>query len=128
VRDGERQYGKNGLLHEQRFRVGHDPMRKRANGQWETAELGRANLAKAAHSHRRGIAARRRVAEADLKLVDVPALGVKFPGPEANGELMLSAVNDVPGTALKAGETRGARAVFATLQPIARRRDPKPLN
>jgi hypothetical protein len=103
-------------------------VRKRANGQWEAAEFGRANLAKAVHSHRGAVAARRRVAEADLKMVDIPSLGAKFLGHEEKGELILSAVNDVPGTTIKSGETRPARDVFSTLQPIAEQRDPKALH
>jgi hypothetical protein len=103
-------------------------VRKRASGNWEAAEFGRPNLAKAVHSHRESVSARRHVASQDLKMVDIPALGAKFLGHDEKGELMLSPIRDITGTELKAGQTRRAAEVFAMLKPIAQQVEPGSLN
>ncbi len=92
---------------------------KNAAGTWETTSFGHANLAKAAYAGRRGVAANRGVAEAELSIVDVPTLGARLLAHEENGKLMLTPMHDVPGTAFRAGDTRSAEEVIAALHPLA---------
>lgn len=93
-------------------------VRKRANGTYSPSSFGHINVAKMAHSGR-GVLKARGVAEADLRLVEIPTMGVKFLAHDVGGRMLWTALLDVPGTRFRAGETHPAEDVLATLQPLA---------
>ncbi|HEY2512283.1 MAG TPA: hypothetical protein VGI39_15555 [Polyangiaceae bacterium] len=98
-------------------------VKKRPSGDWEASSFGHAKLAQKAHAGRKGVAAARGVAEADVALVEVPTLSASFLSHEEAGRTMLTPLHDVAGTDLKAGATVAASEVFAKLQPLAAQHD-----
>jgi hypothetical protein len=94
-------------------------VKRRADGQWEPAEFRHGAAAKTADAARRNVSARRGIAGGNLVLVEIPALEARLLGHDEHGVLMLTPIDAVTGTALKAGETHSAAEVFSTLQPVA---------
>lgn len=94
-------------------------VKQRADGHWEPGEFGHANVAKTAHAGRHDVSAMRGIAEANLSLVEIPALAAYLLSHDEHGVLMLTPIYDVTGTDLKAGQTHSAAEVFSVLQPLA---------
>jgi hypothetical protein len=101
---------------------------RKVNGNWRATQFGGANLANVAHAGRKHVAAARGVAEPALSLVEIPTMSARLLEHEEGGEPMLTALLDVPGTDLRAGETLPAADVFAKLQPLAAHNDGKAPN
>ena len=95
-------------------------LKKRAGDVWEAASFGHKNIAKAAHTSRTGVFTARSISDTtSFFVVGIPTLGARFLGHDENGQLMLTPLNDVPGTSLHAGQTQNANAVLAVLHPLA---------
>ncbi len=103
-------------------------VRQSDDGTWGVAIFGRGPVAKAAHEGRSALAAKRGTAQSDVSLIEIPMLGVRLLGNSEKGALMLTALQDIPGTELRAGDTRAANDVFAVLHTLAENVDPNTNN
>jgi len=92
-----------------------------SSGEWQTTEMGHPNLASAVETLREQISADGGVAENDVFLVRILALGAEFLAYEYNGVLQLAAVFDYAPGGIVASQTRSASEVFGALQPVAAR-------
>jgi hypothetical protein len=91
------------------------------NGRWAAASFGGPNLAKQLTAARSNVGG-----AASLMYVKVPSLNAYFVASEAEGgELMLTALNDVPNLQLRQGARMTAKDAFAALVPAARAHDGK---
>jgi hypothetical protein len=93
-------------------------VRRRA-GAWEAAAFGNASLAQASVTGRQQIEANREVSGLDTFLVEIPALSVRMLGHDEGGTSMLTPLDDVKGSDLRAGQTLPAAEVLAKLVPLA---------
>jgi hypothetical protein len=81
------------------------------DGRWTATDFGRPALAKRIADNAGG---------AGAILIRVPALNLHFVGHETAGGLVLTALVDIPGTKLRAGESAAASEVFTAIVPLAK--------
>ncbi|MFI5298876.1 MAG: hypothetical protein ACHREM_12330 [Polyangiales bacterium] len=86
---------------------------------WKATRFGSANLAHAAHATRTRVSGERSIEASSTSLVEIPMLSVRLLAHDEGRVLMLTPLFDVPGTDLRANETRLATEVFDALRPIA---------
>jgi len=94
-------------------------VRKRDSGKWTIAQFGNATVAKEANVARSRLTAIKGTATSAVSLIEIPTLHARLLAHENNGQLMLTPIADIAGTAATTGKTMAADKMFATLQKAA---------
>lgn len=99
-----------------------------ADGTWQAVRFGSAPVARASQSIRQTVAAARAIDAGSVSLIQIPTVHATLLSHREKGAHMVTPLQDIPGTTYKAGVTQPAAAVFAALQPLAAKVNPKLAN
>jgi hypothetical protein len=86
---------------------------------WEAVSFGRMGLARSVAAARARLVAAAGVSSGDISLVEVPGMSIHMLNHTENGTPVLTTLEDVHGTSLRAGQTLPASDVLTQLAPLA---------